>query len=101
MPHVGSIENLKSFKSLIFSLLPYLRYLGLGFLIFSLARPVQVLKEEEVKAEGIDIMMVMDLSSSMLARDFKPDRLTVSKEMAQRFIDKRTHDRVGLVVFCR
>jgi len=43
--------------------------------------------------------MVMDLSSSMLARDFKPDRLTVSKEMAKQFIDKRTYDRIGLVVF--
>lgn len=64
-----------------------------------MARPRLILKEEEVKAEGIDIMMIMDLSSSMLARDFQPDRLTVSKEMGKRFIDKRTYDRIGLVVF--
>jgi len=98
-PHVGSVENIQSIKAVLYKFLPLLRYLSLAFLIVALARPVLVLKEEEVKAEGIDIMMVMDLSSSMLARDFKPDRLTVSKEMAQRFIDKREHDRIGLVVF--
>lgn len=98
-PHVGSLENIQSFRSILFKFLPYLRYLALASFILALARPVLVLKEEEVKAEGIDIMMVMDLSSSMLARDFKPDRLTVSKEMAARFIDKRSYDRIGLVVF--
>ena len=98
-PHVGSIEGIVSIKSILLKYLPLLRYLGLAFLIFAVSRPRLVLKEEEVKAEGIDIMMVMDLSSSMLARDFRPDRLTVSKEMAKRFIDKRSYDRVGLVVF--
>ncbi len=98
-PHTSSIENIHNFKSWSYLLLPLLRFLGLAALIIALARPQLVLKEEEVKAEGIDIMMVMDLSSSMLARDFKPDRLTVSKEMAQDFIDKRSYDRVGLVVF--
>lgn len=98
-PHVSSIDNIRSFRSFLLPYLPFLRYLGLIALIIALARPQLVLKEEEVKAEGIDIMMVMDLSSSMLARDFKPDRLTVSKEMAQDFIDKRSYDRIGLVVF--
>jgi len=98
-PHVGSIKNLASTKSVLLKYLPLLRYLGLALLIIALARPRLILKEEEVKAEGIDIMMIMDLSSSMLARDFQPDRLTVSKEMGKRFIDKRTYDRIGLVVF--
>lgn len=98
-PHVGSMEGLSSIKSTLTRFLPLLRYLGLAFLILALARPRLVLTEEEVKAEGIDIMMVMDLSSSMLARDFQPDRLTVSKEMAKKFIDKRQYDRIGLVVF--
>jgi Ca-activated chloride channel family protein len=79
--------------------LPFFRYIGMALIILAIARPQLVLKEEEVKAEGIDIMMVMDLSSSMLARDFKPDRLTASKKMAQDFIDKRSYDRIGLVVF--
>ena len=52
-----------------------------------------------VKAEGIDIILAMDLSSSMLAKDFDPDRLTVSKEVAAKFVDKRVYDRIGLVVF--
>ncbi len=98
-PHVGSLSGISSFKSILLKYLYIFRYLGLALLIIAMARPRLVLKEEEVKAEGIDIMMIMDLSSSMLARDFQPDRLTVSKEMAKRFIDKRTYDRVGLVVF--
>ena len=98
-PHVGSIDSILSIKAILFKYLPLLRYAGLAFLIVALARPRTVLKEEEVKAEGIDIMMVMDLSSSMLAQDFKPDRLTVSKEMGNAFVDKRTYDRIGLAVF--
>ncbi|MBT8231432.1 MAG: VWA domain-containing protein [Saprospiraceae bacterium] len=98
-PHVGSIDNLSSIKTRLIQFLPYMRYLGMAALIIALARPRLVLKEEEIKAEGIDIILVMDLSSSMLARDFNPDRLTVSKEMAKQFIDKRPYDRIGLVVF--
>ncbi len=98
-PHIDSVEGLNSYKTFLYKFLPYLRYLGLAGLIIALARPCLVLKEEEVKAEGIDIVMVMDLSSSMLARDFKPDRLTVSKNVASEFIDKRKYDRIGLVVF--
>lgn len=98
-PHVGAMDDLISIKSITLKYLPILKYLGLAFLIIALARPRLVLKEEEVKAEGIDIMLVMDLSSSMLARDFNPDRLTASKEMAKRFIDKRPYDRIGLCVF--
>ena len=67
--------------------------------IIAIARPQLSLKEEEVKAEGIDIVLVMDISSSMLAQDFQPDRLQVSKEVAKEFVDKREFDRIGLVVF--
>jgi len=68
-------------------------------LIIALARPQLTLTEEEVKAEGIDIVIAMDVSSSMLAQDFKPDRLSVSKNVAKSFVDKRAYDRIGLVVF--
>lgn len=98
-PHLDSIDSIKSFKTLLYRILPYLKYIGIGALVIALARPRLVLKEEQVNAEAIDIMLVMDLSSSMLAQDFKPDRLTVSKEMAKDFIDKREYDRIGLVVF--
>ena len=98
-PHAGSVEGISNIKTVLLKYLPILRYIGLIALILAIARPRLILKEEEVKAEGIDIILVMDLSSSMLARDFKPDRLTVSKRMAQEFVDKRTYDRIGLAVF--
>lgn len=80
-------------------ILPILRTLATIAIIAALARPQLTLKEEEINAEGIDIGMVMDLSSSMLAQDFKPDRLEVSKKVAEEFISKRIHDRISLSVF--
>ena len=94
-----SISGLYSWKEKAIKYLPILRYLALAALILAMARPQQTLKEEVVKAEGIDIILAMDLSSSMLAKDFDPDRLTVSKEVAAKFVDKRVYDRIGLVVF--
>jgi Ca-activated chloride channel family protein len=79
--------------------LPILRGLAFIALVFALARPQKTLRQEEVKAEGIDIMMAIDLSSSMLAQDFDPNRLEASKRVAKDFISKRTFDRIGLVVF--
>ncbi len=99
LPHIDNLEGAYSWKSLLFKAMPYFRYAGITLAILALARPQLILKEEEVKAEGIDIMLVMDLSSSMLARDFDPDRLTVSKEVAKNFVDKRKFDRIGLVLF--
>lgn len=93
------IKELSSIRTKIYPFLPLLNGLAFISLVFALARPQLSLKEEEVKAEGIDIVMVMDISSSMLAQDFQPDRLSVSKEVAKSFIDKRVYDRIGLVVF--
>lgn len=58
-----------------------------------------MLSREEVSTEGIDIVLAMDISSSMLAQDFKPNRLESAKEVAKDFIDARGNDRIGLVVF--
>jgi Ca-activated chloride channel family protein len=83
-------------------LLPYLiffRLFAFFFFIMALARPQLPLQEEQVNAEGIDIMLTVDLSSSMLAQDFKPSRLEVCKRVAARFVDKRKYDRLGLVSF--
>jgi Ca-activated chloride channel family protein len=80
-------------------MLPILRTLTIATLFIAMARPQLTLKEEEITADGVDIMMVMDLSSSMLAQDFTPDRLEVSKAVAADFIDKRKYDRIGLAVF--
>ena len=99
VPDVGQIANIRTWKSKFFPIIDVLRYLGLAAIIFGIARPQKTLQEEEIKAEGIDIMMVMDVSSSMLAKDFKPDRLEASKKLAANFVDKRPYDRVGLAIF--
>lgn len=99
MSSLQSVEGSTSWKGRLRALLPILRILAFLALVLALARPRELFKEEEVNAEGIDIMLVMDLSSSMLARDFQPDRLEVCKRVATEFVDKRTYDRIGLSVF--
>ncbi|MBM2844986.1 MAG: von Willebrand factor type [Bacteroidetes bacterium] len=80
--------------------LPFaLRLIVLGLVIVALARPRTTSHGEDVYTEGIDIAMVMDISGSMLAEDFRPNRIEAAKQVAQEFIDGRTNDRIGLVVF--
>ncbi|MEL6635986.1 MAG: VWA domain-containing protein [Bacteroidota bacterium] len=94
-----ALDGVQSLRGRLRSMLPLLRALAFIALVIALARPQEILKEEEVNAEGIDILLVMDLSSSMLAQDFRPDRLEVSKRVAAEFVDKREYDRIGLAVF--
>ena len=75
------------------------RILAIGLIIVALARPQSVSSRQNIEIEGIDIVMALDVSSSMLARDFNPDRLEAAKEVAADFISKRPNDRVGLVIF--
>lgn len=76
-----------------------LRLLAFSAIIIALARPQSRSSWKDTKTEGIDIMLSMDLSHSMLAKDFKPNRLEVAKEVINEFIDSRINDRIGLVVF--
>ncbi|MCC6253087.1 MAG: VWA domain-containing protein [Bacteroidia bacterium] len=76
-----------------------MRSVALSALIVALARPQSKHSWQDVKTEGIDIVMAVDISASMLAKDFKPDRLEASKKMALEFIDNRPNDRIGLVIF--
>lgn len=76
-----------------------LRMLTLALLIIALARPQSVSSKQNVSIEGIDIVITLDVSSSMLAHDFRPDRLEAAKNIASDFISKRPNDRVGLVIF--
>lgn len=99
MPKVQSFQGLAALRGNLQWLLPILRLLCLAALVIAMARPQEIFKEEDITADGIDIIMVMDLSSSMLAQDFRPDRLEVSKKVASQFIDKRKYDRIGLAVF--
>ncbi len=82
--------------------LPFaLRMLALIFLIIALARPQNFSAGQSVNAEGIDIAMVLDISGSMLAEDFKPNRLDAAKDVIDNFVSARTTDRIGLVIFSR
>lgn len=98
-PALDSIQDQGNFYQLLEKTMKIARLLSLLALIIVLARPITALQEEIIEAEGIDIFLVMDLSSSMLAKDFDPDRLEVSKKVAADFVDKREHDRIGLTVF--
>ena len=80
--------------------LPYLlQILSICLIITSLARPQTKNSWEEIKTEGVDIIIAMDISGSMLATDIKPNRLISSKKIGIDFIKKRKNDRIGLVVF--
>ncbi len=80
--------------------LPAMRVAALALLVFAAARPQAGSRRVEVSAEGIDIMIALDVSGSMRAEDFRPkNRLHVAKEVVRSFIAGRTSDRIGLVVF--
>jgi Ca-activated chloride channel family protein len=78
------------------------RLLAIALLVFALARPQTGQAKEIVKGEGVDIMLVLDVSGSMAAEDFEPqNRLQAAKEVIQEFVKGRDYDRIGLVVFAR
>ena len=76
-----------------------LRLAALSLIIVCIARPRSSSEMEKVDTEGIDIVLAMDVSTSMLARDFKPDRISAAKDIAIEFIAQRPSDRIGIVVF--
>lgn len=100
---VSSVSSFAGFensvKSKIKKLLPVLRVLSLVLLLVAIARPQTSQEEEKVTTEGIDILIAVDVSTSMLAKDFSPNRLESAKKEALGFIDGRPRDRIGLVIF--
>jgi Ca-activated chloride channel family protein len=76
-----------------------LRMLALALFLVALARPQSVSNKENVSTEGIDIVLLIDISGSMLAEDFTPNRMQAAKQVADEFVDGRTSDRIGLVIF--
>ena len=76
-----------------------LRIIALTLIVIAIARPRSSQVIEKIDAEGIDIVLAMDVSTSMLARDFTPDRISASKDIAIEFIAQRPSDRMGIVVF--
>jgi Ca-activated chloride channel family protein len=100
---ISGIDGFKTSPSLLAKLKPLLfalRLLALAALITALARPQTTAISSKTKTtRGIDIIMAIDVSSSMLARDLKPNRLSALKEVAAQFIQERPNDRIGLVVY--
>ena len=76
-----------------------LRLVGLACLIIALARPQSISSRQNISTEGIDIVLLLDVSGSMLAEDFTPNRISAAKQVASDFIDGRQNDRIGLVIF--
>lgn len=76
-----------------------LRIAAIVMIIIAIARPRSSTEVEKIDSEGIDIVLAMDVSTSMLARDFKPDRISAAKDIAIEFIAQRPSDRMGIVVF--
>jgi Ca-activated chloride channel family protein len=89
----------KSLRQRLYHGLFILRMLAMAALVVALARPQTHSSGEDVSVEGIDIVLASDISGSMLAEDFKPNRIEASKEIAMQFIDGRPNDRIGLVIF--
>ena len=88
-----------TFRNYLRHFLFAIRTMAVILLIIVLARPQSTNSFQDVSTEGIDIVLTLDISGSMLARDFRPDRLEASKNVATEFISGRPYDRIGLVVF--
>ena len=89
----------KSAKQYLYHSLFVLRILVITLLIIAFARPQTTSSRQDITIEGIDIVMALDVSGSMLAQDLKPDRLEAAKDVASDFFDGRPNDRIGLVIF--
>ena len=101
-----AMPTIRGFAMITKSMLPHFRHLGIilrslamAALIVALARPQSSLSWQDSTTEGIDIMIASDISGSMLAEDFKPNRLEAGKNIAINFIQNRPNDRIGLVIF--
>ena len=102
---VLTMSSTRGFKSVSFlskckPFLYLLRLLGIAAIIIALAKPRNVSVSRKTKSnKGIDIVMAIDVSASMLARDLKPNRLEALKKVAINFVDRRPNDRIGIVVY--
>lgn len=99
LAHSSQVVSHSGFRTIFKQKLPWLRWMALFMLVIAMARPQRKWEEEKIKADALDIVLSMDISPSMLSKDFEPDRLAVSKRVATEFVSKRPHDRIGLVAF--
>ncbi len=100
MSSVKGFKNVSTLRSKIKPYLPVLRIIALASMIIALARPRTVDISNQTKTtKGLDIVMAIDLSSSMLAKDLKPNRMEALKEVAIKFVENRSNDRIGIVAY--
>lgn len=99
LPQAGESSGDSTWRIWARNTLPLLRWLVLGFLVLAMARPQRKWEQESVKADAVDIVLALDISPSMLSKDFDPDRLAVAKKVAIEFVENRPYDRIGLVAF--
>ena len=100
MPSLSVFKGVSSIWSKIYPFLFIIRLIAIGLIIIAISRPQIVDISTRTKTnKGIDIVMAIDVSSSMLSQDLKPDRLTALKRVAETFVEDRTSDRIGLVVY--
>lgn len=100
MPSLSVFKGVSSIWSKIYPFLFIIRSIAIGLIIIAISRPQTVDISTRTKTnKGIDIVMAIDVSSSMLSQDLKPDRLTALKRVAETFVEDRTSDRIGLVVY--
>ena len=88
-----------TWKHVLRHLMFFLRMLATAAIVVALMRPQSSSSRQDVTVEGIDIIVALDISGSMMAEDFKPNRLEAAKKVITEFIDMRTNDRMGLVIF--
>ncbi|GAB4014861.1 VWA domain-containing protein [Spirosoma koreense] len=93
------VRTTQSLLSLFRYLLPLSVFLGMALALVALARPQIVREQREEQSEGIDIMLAMDVSTSMSESDLQPTRLAAARRVAQTFVNSRKNDRIGLVIF--
>lgn len=99
MPSLSNIKTIRSWKN-TFRHAPFvLRLLAISCIILALARPQTRDDEELVNGEGVDIVLCVDVSGSMLAQDFTPNRIEAAKDVASNFVAGRPTDRIGIVIF--
>ncbi|MCE2962927.1 MAG: vWA domain-containing protein [Chitinophagales bacterium] len=99
--HVSSFFDFKSksWKVILQKLMPYASMLAAVLIVVAIARPQGSYTKEKSYTKGIDIVMAIDVSTSMLEKDFSPNRLEAAKSVASEFVSKRPNDRIGVVVF--
>ncbi len=94
-----SFAGLSSWKTMLRHLPFLLRLLSIAFIIAALARPQTKTDEQQAEGDGLDIVLCIDVSGSMTAQDFIPNRMEAAKKVAQDFIDSRLTDRIAIVIF--